>query len=273
MDITFIAGPNTVISDCESLWTAGAGVTATQSADKQVGTYSAKFACTSAVKSGAVIGYETWAAKNLSTARYFSYWIKSSKATVAGDVQILLVEGSTVRETINVPALVANTWKWGIAATTNPATDNAITTVRLVMAGDVGAFDLWVDHITCYITKTFTPLSVKGFDEAEQVVMHPATTQKDLVGNITEWRGSFNRVISVDLGVVTEKIDRIFLLVWALSETKQITYAGETIGVVLSEGEDFGAEWKNNISFSRAYSFELIEKTARRTMPTSWLDY
>ena len=286
MDITLIAGPNTVIEDCEDAWVANTNVTSANT-DNSEGNFkvgvSVKIIVPSGAVSGQLLAYETITSKNLSQVGYIALWLKSSITTTYGQLQLVLhsaapsggppVVYDLPKENIDIPALTANTWKFCILALANPILDTAIVSVGIQQVGDLAAFNLWVDEITCYLTKTFNPLSVKGVDDAESAVMNLSVSQSDLVGNRLESSRSFNRRIQIDLGVVSEKIDRIFLWVWLMSETKQITYAGETITVVLSDNSEYDAEWKNGVSFARAYSFEVIEKTARRTLPISWLDY
>ena len=71
---------------------------------------------------------------NLAKYDYIEFWIKSTVATSAGNLKILLDDSASCAspiETLNVPALTANTWKYCRVALSNPHTDTAIISVGL----------------------------------------------------------------------------------------------------------------------------------------------
>lgn len=139
-----------VVEDCEDAWTANANVTC--SADTTYlwrGTYSAKMVVAAAFTTG-VASYEDFTAANLTTYTNLHFYIRSSVATSAGDLQLLLDDTSgcvSALETLDVPALTANTWKEVSVAFVTPANLTAVISVGLNIATDLGAIDVYIDDV------------------------------------------------------------------------------------------------------------------------------
>ena len=100
---------------------------------------------------------------NLSGYDYVEFWIKSTMATAAGDLQLLLDNTASVAsplETLDVPALVANTWTFCRVALANPRLDTAIISVGLSYTTDIGAATVWLDDIRAALdsSATWVPL-------------------------------------------------------------------------------------------------------------------
>jgi hypothetical protein len=87
---------------------------------------------------------------NLSKYTHVEFWIKSSVATAAGDLQLLLDDTAlavSALETLSVPALVANTWTYVRVALANPRLDTAIISVGLNYTVDIGAATIWINDV------------------------------------------------------------------------------------------------------------------------------
>ena len=67
---------------------------------------------------------------NLAKYDYIEFWIKSSVATSAGNLKIHLVDAGGIEESLDVPALTADTWKYCRVALSNPEDNGAITQIR-----------------------------------------------------------------------------------------------------------------------------------------------
>lgn len=138
------------VEDCEDAWTASANVTATaDSSVKLRGTNSSKLVVAAAFTTG-VAAYEDFASMDLSAEIGLHFWIYSSIATAAGDLQILLDNTSACvspLETLNVPALTANTWTPVYVAYATPGNLTAIISVGLKVAVDNGAQTVYLDDI------------------------------------------------------------------------------------------------------------------------------
>jgi hypothetical protein len=141
-----------LIEDCEDAWNeqAVSNVTSTADVDCKVGSYSAKMAVGAAVAAGAILGSEAIPSLDLSTRKQISLWIKSSVTINANDLQLLLDQHANCAsplESLNIPALVANTWTKIALTLANPASDIAIISIGAKMVVDKGAFDLFIDDV------------------------------------------------------------------------------------------------------------------------------
>jgi hypothetical protein len=102
------------------------------------------------VAAGAIIATEAITALDLSGRKEISLWIKSSITINANDLQLLLDNTAkcvSPLETLNIPALVANTWTKIALTLANPGSDTAIISVGVKMVVDKGAFDLFIDDV------------------------------------------------------------------------------------------------------------------------------
>jgi hypothetical protein len=118
--------------------------------DKKQGTQSCKFVIAAGASAGD-IATDSITSKDISGYDYIEFWIKSTVATSSGNLKILLDDTASCAspiETLNVPALSANTWKFCRVALANPETDTAIISVGLEYDADIGAATVWLDDIS-----------------------------------------------------------------------------------------------------------------------------
>jgi hypothetical protein len=97
-----------------------------------------------------IIMTENITSLNLSGYTHIEFWMKSTVAEAEGGLQLLLdntASWASPLETRNVPARVADTWKFCRVALANPETDTAIISVGLKYTTDIGAATLWIDDI------------------------------------------------------------------------------------------------------------------------------
>ena len=151
---TFVESDNTIlVEDCEDAWdeSVDSGVTSTaDTSDYKVGTASAHLAVDDSVSAGDILATEAITSTDLSSATKIRMWIKSSVDTAAGDLQLLLDDSAdcaTPLETLDIPALTANTWTEVELTLANPASDTAIISVGLKYVTDLGACDIWLDDL------------------------------------------------------------------------------------------------------------------------------
>mgnify|MGYP003628514678 CR=1 FL=1 len=89
---------------------------------------------------------------DLSRYDFVEFWIKSTVATSSGNLKIHL-DNATVTadgndlESLDVPALTADTWKYCRVALSNPETDTAIVSIGLEYDNDLGACTIYLDDI------------------------------------------------------------------------------------------------------------------------------
>jgi len=118
--------------------------------DKKQGTQSCKFVIADGASAGD-LATDSITSTDISGYDYIEFWIKSTVATSAGNLKILLDDSASCAspiETLNVPALSADTWTFCRVALANPETDTAIISVGLEYDSDIGAATVWLDDIS-----------------------------------------------------------------------------------------------------------------------------
>ena len=143
---------NTVVHACDALFDGVAAPTGwTNALDSEiykVGPSSNRFTLAATVSLGDYMSY-TFTFKDLSGYTRLECWARSNTAQDAADYVLDLYDGTTVRETVSLPALTADTWTWVSVAFTIAATDHlrAITSVRFRIVTGTAATVLWLDDI------------------------------------------------------------------------------------------------------------------------------
>lgn len=143
-------GVDHLLSDCEDAWTSGTGTTATaDSSFEKRGTSCGKFVVAS-VGTTTILGYEDITSVDLSDCDRVEFWMYSSIALTAGQLQIHI--GSTAaissaEETIDIPAMTATTWYRHSLALANPHSDTAIISVGIYQVANVADFTFYIDDV------------------------------------------------------------------------------------------------------------------------------
>ena len=115
--------------------------------DKKQGTGSNKFVIAAGASAGDIAG-DTFTSRDISKYDYLECWVKSTVATSAGNLKIHIddaaittstIGAGTILESLNIPALTADTWTFVRIALANPEPDTAITAVALEYDSDLGA--------------------------------------------------------------------------------------------------------------------------------------
>ena len=130
----------------------------TDSKDRKQGTTSLKFTLDDAtgVAAGAFL-YDTITSKDISGYDYIEFWVKSSiGVSTAGNLKIHLDNGAITAdgndlESVDIPALSADTWTFVRAKLTNPEKDTAIVSIGLEQDADIGSgaeYFVWLDDIS-----------------------------------------------------------------------------------------------------------------------------
>ena len=118
--------------------------------DKKQGSQALKMVIAAGASAGDFVT-DSITSKDISKYDYIEMWVKSTVATSAGNLKLLLDDtascGSPL-ETLSIPALSANTWTFVRMALSNPNTDTAIISVGLEYDSDLGACTVWIDDIS-----------------------------------------------------------------------------------------------------------------------------
>ena len=118
--------------------------------DKKQGSQSCKFVIAAGASAGD-IATDSITSKDISGYDYIEFWIKSTVATSAGNLKILLDNTASCAsplETLSIPALSNDTWTFFRIQLANPELDTAIISVGLEYDSDIGAATVWLDDIS-----------------------------------------------------------------------------------------------------------------------------
>jgi hypothetical protein len=121
----------------------------TDTQDKKQGTASAKFVVAGGASAGD-IATDSITSKDISKYDYLECWVKSTVATSAGNLKILLDDSASCAsplETLSVPALSADTWTYVRMQLSNPELNTAIISIGLEYDADIGACQVRLDDI------------------------------------------------------------------------------------------------------------------------------
>ncbi len=146
--------------DCETTWTdPGANITiADETTIKKADSKSQKISVGDAFTTG-IIGYRDQSLGDKSAYGFVRFWIRSSIAVTANSLQFCIDENagiSSPTETLNIPALTADTWRLCTLECSDPANNmDSVESMGLKVAVDLGAAaDIYIDDI--YFVKSFS---------------------------------------------------------------------------------------------------------------------
>jgi len=118
--------------------------------DRKQGTQALKMVIASGASAGDFVT-DSITSKDISGYDTIEMWVKSTVATSAGNLKLLLDNTAACAsplETLSIPALSADTWTFVRMALANPETDTAIISVGLEYDADLGACTVWIDDIS-----------------------------------------------------------------------------------------------------------------------------
>ena len=150
---------STRIHDCGSTFDEKTDGDFTQSLDTQDrkhGTQSLKMVVAAGASAGDFVT-DSITSKDLSKYDTIEMWVKSTVATSAGNLKLLLDDTASCAsplETLSIPALSADTWTFVRMSLSNPETDTAIISVGLEYDSDLGACTIWIDDIVAVANDT-----------------------------------------------------------------------------------------------------------------------
>ena len=123
---------------------------------KKQGLQSCKFVIAAGASAGD-IATDSITSTDISGYDYIEMWIRSTVATSSGNLKLLLDNTASCAspiETLDVPALSADTWTFVRMQLSNPETDTAIISVGLEYDSDLGACTVWLDDISAVANDT-----------------------------------------------------------------------------------------------------------------------
>jgi flagellin-like protein len=175
---------NKILSLAASAWTGSTNVTSTaDSTDKKEGTSSADLNIDTSFSTGLIAYSDLSATVNLTSIDSVSLWIKYSTTTAAGDLQLRLDDsaacGSSL-EDIDLPVLVANTWKLVTLAITDNDDMTAVKCVGIDLVTDAGNQTLNMDEVIAQGQATSILVTITNTLEGEPIdVSEPSDSDAD----------------------------------------------------------------------------------------------
>ena len=220
-------GTDKVVSDCETVWTAGsANVTVTADATmERFGSYCAKLVEDGNSAAGAILAYIAISALDISDCDRLEFDMYSSIALTAGQLDFALDNTAalaSVTESLDIPAMSAATWYRHSIALANPHSDTAIICAGLVQTSDVGAATYYIDNVRAVKdgSKVYKELNPQHWDIVKGSTNYLKFTSegKDVVGSPTQIRLSglqLPTIMTADTD--TCEIDPEFVVEYALA--------------------------------------------------------
>jgi hypothetical protein len=228
------------LDNMQTAWTPEANVTVTLINPSPIDGICNKIALAGAFTTGLAasrntVDPATGLAWNLSGYAAVGFFIKSSIAQAAGDLQIGVSEtadmgGSPVYQ--DVPALVANVWKYCSVNFSGIGTArDAIVSVGLNVVTDNGACDIYIDTIG--VGALFN--GIAGMSAMEEIVLRSGTaetyTEDSAVLVITA--GQANATLAAGITCVAEQ--RLFPIPGGKLTTTEVTMPGRAIYAVADQ--------------------------------------
>ena len=118
--------------------------------DRKQGFQSCKFTFNSSTVAGEK-ATDSITSKDISGYDYIEFWIKSTVLTSSGNLQLHLDNHTNCQspiETVNIPALSADTWTFVRSSLSNPELNTAIISIGLDMDVDIAPCVVWLDDIS-----------------------------------------------------------------------------------------------------------------------------
>ena len=119
--------------------------------DRRQGTQSLKLTIAAGLSAGDFIT-DSITSADISGYDYIEMWVKSTVATSSGNLKLHLDNGTVTAdgndlESLNIPALSADTWTFVRISMSNPESDTSIVSIGLEYDSDLGACTVWMDDI------------------------------------------------------------------------------------------------------------------------------
>ncbi len=220
--VEYVSGSVEVVVDrAEVAWTAGSNTTVTADTSfKKEGNASAKIVVAAGAGTDEILAYEDISSIDISKTNRVEFWMYSSIALTAGQLQIHLSETAAIasaEETIDIPAMDAATWYRHSIALENPQSDTAIISVGIYQVSDVGACTLYVDDIVtvAHGSKVWEPLNNEFWWIAKDSTNYLHITQSalSLMGASTQLRlTGFQNPSLLSADSTTSEIDPAYLI-------------------------------------------------------------
>jgi flagellin-like protein len=178
--------PEKVLSVADSVWTSSGAATSTvtlDTSDKKEGTGSADVQIHAGSITGLAAYFDLSATVDLSSIDSIKLWVKSGSSTASGDIEIVVDDTAgclTPLENLDLPGLVADTWKLVTLAITDNSDMTAVKCVGLSMAVDNGSILVNLDEVVAQGQATSILVTITNTLEGEPIdVSEPSDADGD----------------------------------------------------------------------------------------------
>ena len=183
------------LDNAETIWTTGAGSSIVSQITGKVGTYAVR-STTTAAGANVLLMYHDFASNNISTWTAVVFWVRSSVNTSAGDLQLLLDNTSACAsplESMNIPALTANTWTRVLLRFATPANLTAVISVGLKQVTDLadGTFDVDDVRVIRKVAET-TEWSLTFTGDTVDVTSFDSSGWHENLATLKQWNATWN---------------------------------------------------------------------------------
>jgi len=186
---------NLLVEDCEDTWNESDPVAGVAISTVAGVSGNAARATTTTVGAATLLMSEV-ISKDLSTYDALGFWIRSSVNTVDGDLEVQLddtVACASPVETLSVPALTANEWRFCVVRFATPASLTTLISVGLYQSADLadGTFDIDAVYALAE-TDGMKNWSIDYTADTVEVTDFQSDGVAEYIPTITRWSGSFD---------------------------------------------------------------------------------
>jgi hypothetical protein len=119
-------------------------------------------------------------------------------------------------------------------------------------------------------SKDFEEIALKGFDDPDEIKFLLFRNKIMPDGSVYQSIPAFKRVMTLDLGVIQSKPDRVWIHNFLMSDTKVISYLGIELPVDLEDPETFANEFWDGCETLRYYVIRLCQKLPSVSIPVEF---
>ncbi len=141
-----------LLTSLDGAMSSGAGVEIqTDTADLREGAASNRVTVPAGMSTAAEVATDSFSSVNLAGLTHVEFWMKATDATTSSDFKLQLLNGSSAKETLDIPALNADSWTRLSLALQNPHDDSAITRFSLrTGTAAPSSNQIFLDHAIAY---------------------------------------------------------------------------------------------------------------------------
>jgi hypothetical protein len=199
----------------------------------------------------------------------YTYKVRLYAKSSAGTPNLTIANAGN--NTGTATALNSTTWTKCEFDFTAAAGDVSTHLIRIWIPAST---EVYFDDVQFLRYETYTGvLAMRGVDDFDGIDIYPDEGLTRLLNGSYYQLPSkvFNRSMQISLNAVLSKPQRVFLAEFAINNLYQaLIYSSEEIEVLIPDRKQLQSIWMNDLSLTRAYNLDLIEKNSRSANPALW---